>query len=63
MPAEVVVVEPTGSETQIAARFAGQDLIVAYRGRIDARPGDRIHLLPRTERTHLFDAHSGARLN
>ncbi|MEM5299342.1 sn-glycerol-3-phosphate ABC transporter ATP-binding protein UgpC [Burkholderia sp. JPY481] len=63
LPAEVVVVEPTGSETQIAVRFAGQDLIVAYRERIDARPGDRIHLLPRGERTHLFDAHSGARLN
>ncbi|MGF6980689.1 multiple sugar transport system ATP-binding protein [Paraburkholderia atlantica] len=63
LPAEVVVVEPTGSETQIAVRFAGQDLIVAYRERIDARPGDRIHLLPCGERAHLFDAHSGGRLN
>ncbi|RYG14624.1 MAG: sn-glycerol-3-phosphate ABC transporter ATP-binding protein UgpC [Burkholderiales bacterium] len=62
-PAEVIVVEPTGSETQIAARFAGQDIIAAFRDRVSARPGDRLNLLPHAAQAHLFDAASGARLN
>ncbi|TAL95363.1 MAG: sn-glycerol-3-phosphate ABC transporter ATP-binding protein UgpC [Paraburkholderia sp.] len=63
LSAEVVVVEPTGSETQIAVRLAGQDVITAFRERIDAGPGDQIHLLPHGDRAHLFDADSGIRLN
>ncbi len=61
--AEVIVVEPTGSETQIAARLAGQDVVAAFRERIDARPGARLALAPRADRVHLFDAATGARLN
>ncbi|QJW84395.1 sn-glycerol-3-phosphate ABC transporter ATP-binding protein UgpC [Ramlibacter terrae] len=60
--AEVIVVEPTGAETQIAARFGGQDIVAAFRQRIDARPGDRLHLLPQAGRAHVFDATSGLRL-
>jgi multiple sugar transport system ATP-binding protein len=63
LPAEVVVVEPTGSETQIAVRVAGQDVITAFRERIDVRPGDVLRLSPQLEQVHLFDAGSGARLN
>ncbi|WP_218509880.1 ABC transporter ATP-binding protein [Variovorax sp. dw_308] len=61
--ADVIVVEPTGSETQIAARFAGQNVIAAFRDRISARPGDRLPLWPLGEAAHLFDAGSGVRLN
>ncbi|WP_298928957.1 ABC transporter ATP-binding protein [uncultured Ramlibacter sp.] len=63
LSAEVIVVEPTGAETQIAARLAGQDVIAAFRQRIDARPGDRLSLLPQAAQAHVFDASSGARLN
>ncbi|CAG9168860.1 ABC transporter ATP-binding protein [Cupriavidus respiraculi] len=61
--ADVVVVEPTGSETQIAARLGGHDLVAAFRDRVDARPGGRLVLTPRAEHVHLFDASSGRRLN
>ncbi|MET0541556.1 MAG: ATP-binding cassette domain-containing protein, partial [Variovorax sp.] len=61
--ADVIVVEPTGSETQIAARFAGQNVIAAFRDRITARPGDRLPLWPQAAQAHLFDAAGGERLN
>jgi len=61
--AEVVVVEPTGSETQIALRFAGQPVIAAFRERISARPGDRLALWPQAAQSHVFDAGTGLRLN
>ncbi len=60
---EVVVVEPTGSETQIALRFAGQDIIAAFRDRVSARAGERIALYPQAQQIHLFDAGSGQRIN
>jgi multiple sugar transport system ATP-binding protein len=63
LQADVIVVEPTGSETQIAARLGAQDIIVAFRERIRARPGDRLALLPQAAQAHLFDAASGHRLN
>jgi multiple sugar transport system ATP-binding protein len=61
--AHVVVVEPTGSETQIVARLEGHDLVAAFRERVDARPGSRLLLTPRAEHVHLFDAASGRRIN
>ncbi len=57
------MVEPTGSETQIALRVGGQDLVVAFRERVGARPGDRIVLQPQAIHAHLFDEASGIRLN
>ena len=55
--------EPTGSDTQIAARIGGHDIIAAFRERVDARPGDRLWLRPQAAQAHLFDAASGQRLN
>jgi multiple sugar transport system ATP-binding protein len=62
IPAEVLVVEPTGSETQLIARTGGQDLAVLLRERVTVRPGDAIHLRPDTRFVHLFDELSGQRL-
>jgi multiple sugar transport system ATP-binding protein len=62
LPVEVVVVEPTGADTQLYCRFQGQDLTATIRDRTDCRPGDRVHLAPDLTRAHLFDAASGARL-
>lgn len=62
IPAEVLVVEPTGSETQLIARMGGQDLAVLLRERVTVRPGETIHLRPDTRFVHLFDELSGQRI-
>src|SRR5271170_7569913 len=61
--AEVIVVEPTGSETQVFAKFCGREIVSVFRERIDARPGGSIRLSAPPERIHLFDAKSGAALH
>lgn len=59
---KVVVLEPTGSETQIFAR-AGGDLIDAIvKDRISARPGDEIGYHIDVTRVHLFDRVSEQRI-
>ncbi|WP_420131036.1 ABC transporter ATP-binding protein [Rhodopseudomonas sp.] len=60
--AEVAVVEPTGSETQIVARVGTQELIAVFRERHQVQPGDIIHLQPRPQVAHLFDKETGQRL-
>jgi multiple sugar transport system ATP-binding protein len=60
--AEVVVVEPTGSETQIVARIGTQDIIAVFRDRHNVKPGDKIQLRPRAVSAHLFDKDTGRRL-
>ncbi len=60
--AEVVVVEPTGSETQLVARLAGQDVIAVFRERHAFAPGQHIRLRPRDGLVHLFDSASGQRI-
>ena len=60
--AEVVVVEPTGSETQIVARIGTQDIIAVFRDRHEVSPGEKIRLRPRASASHLFDKDSGRRL-
>ena len=59
---EVVVIEPTGADTQVVCRIGGQDVIAVLRDRVSCRAGDRVGLRPDAERAHLFDASSGARL-
>jgi multiple sugar transport system ATP-binding protein len=60
--AEVVVVEPTGSETQIVSRIGTQDIIAVFRDRHEVRPGEKIHLRPRASAAHIFDKDTGRRL-
>jgi len=62
LPAEVVVVEPTGADTQLYCRFGGQEITATIRDRTDCRPAQRIHLAPDLDRAHLFDSASGRRL-
>ena len=62
IPADVVVIEPTGSETQIVARHSCGEIVAAFRERHQISPGERIHLRPRPQAAHLFDAQTGARL-
>ncbi len=60
--AEVVVVEPTGSETQVIARVGQHDVIAVFRDRHPLQAGDLIHLRPRPATAHLFDKETGARV-
>jgi multiple sugar transport system ATP-binding protein len=59
LAAHVVVIEPTGADTQILAQFAGTELCAVFRERHELAPGVRVQLLPDTTRSHLFDAASG----
>ena len=63
VPAEVVVVEPTGSETQVVVKAGGQEMICVFRERISAKPGETIQSCPIPSSAHLFDQESGQRLN
>jgi multiple sugar transport system ATP-binding protein len=60
--ADVVVVEPTGSETQVVAKIAGKEMIGVFRERHEFKPGQKIRLRPRAEVAHLFDKASGKRI-
>ncbi|MCJ2024785.1 ABC transporter ATP-binding protein [Methylobacterium sp. J-067] len=60
LAAEVVVVEPTGSETMLAVRAGGQDMTCVLRERVSERPGEIVSLRP--NRVHFFDAGTGRRL-
>jgi multiple sugar transport system ATP-binding protein len=63
VPAEVVVVEPTGSETEVFAKLGGEDIIAVFRERHQFKPGDQIRLMPEVPMVHLFDEPTGKRLN
>ena len=62
LPAKVVVVEPTGAETHVVFRLAGQEFVAVFRERHGFRPGQEVSIRPRTDMVHLFDADSGLRL-
>ncbi len=62
VPVEVVVVEPTGSETQVVVKNGGQELICLFRDRITAKPGETIRITPDPALMHFFDAETGKRL-
>jgi multiple sugar transport system ATP-binding protein len=59
---EITVVEPTGSETQVVARLAGQKIVGVFRERIAARPGEILPVSPDLASVHLFDTATGQRL-
>ena len=61
--AEVQVVEPTGSETQVVAKLGGKEIIAVFRERHQFRPGDKIRLKPDPRLVHLFDEATGERLS
>src|SRR6202165_4175752 len=61
--AEIVVVEPTGSETQVFAKLGGEQVVAVFRERHQFNPGDKIRLKPDPSVVHLFDEATGKRLN
>jgi multiple sugar transport system ATP-binding protein len=62
IPAQVVVVEPTGAETELLLRVGDQQLVVVMHGRTQAQPDSTVYLALDAAKAHVFDAASGARL-
>ena len=62
LPAIVHVIEPTGSETQVMAEFAGAPVVCAFRERVSAKPGETIRITPDPSLVHMFDAGTGQRI-
>ena len=61
--AEIIVVEPTGSETQVFAKLGGEEIVAVFRERHKFEPGDKVRLKPDPALVHLFDEATGKRLN
>ena len=61
--AQVNVVEPTGSETQIMLNIGQQKVTTLFHQRVTAHPGETLNVQPDARHAHLFDADSGVRLN
>ena len=62
VPARVVVVEPTGAETELLLEVGGQQLTLVLHGRTEAKPDDRVHLRLDAAKAHVFDGRSSQRL-
>jgi len=60
--AKVVVVEPTGAETELVIEVGGMTMNLVMHGRTAARPDDTVHLAIDPATVHLFDAQSGQRM-
>jgi|SRR5208337_1594254 len=57
--AQVVVVEPTGSETHVDASLDGIEIVCVFRERFRGRPGETIALSLQDGPLHFFDARTG----
>ncbi|KPB00806.1 ABC transporter ATP-binding protein [Ahrensia marina] len=62
MPAEVVLVEPTGEVVEATLSFAGHDIVAVLPEDAALEPGDKVGLHIQAERTFVFDAQTGERL-
>ncbi len=62
LTADVVVIEPTGSETHVVLRLGSRELTAVFRERHAFRPGDKVTLAPDPALIHLFDEATGERI-
>jgi multiple sugar transport system ATP-binding protein len=62
VPARVVVVEPTGAETELLLQVGQTRMTVVMHGRTRAQPEDQVFLRVDPAKAHLFDAATGARI-
>ena len=63
IPAKVVVIEPTGAETELLLEVGSEQLIVVLHGRTAVQPEERVGLVIDGSKAHLFDDDSGQRLD
>ena len=62
LEAEVEISEPTGAETLVVSRLAGNEIEAVFRERHRLNPGDRISLAPQLGAVHVFDKATGQRI-
>ncbi len=60
--AKVVVVEPTGAETELLVQVGESQLVVVLHGRTNVQPDDIVGLLIKTDKVHLFDGATEKRI-
>ncbi len=60
--ADVTVVEPMGSETQLFSKIGNQKCVGVFHERLQIKPGDKVSLSPDLKSVLLFDAESGQRI-
>jgi multiple sugar transport system ATP-binding protein len=63
VPGEIIVVEPTGAETELLIQTGQAQVILVTHGRPDVNPGDRVGISVAPGKVHVFDQGSGARLS
>jgi multiple sugar transport system ATP-binding protein len=63
VPAEVLLVEPMGAETQVTMTLGGTKIIGVFRERVVLSPGRIIHVQPELLNVHLFADIDGKRLD
>ncbi len=63
LSARVIVVEPTGAETELLLEVGDTRVIVVMHGRTAAQPDDIVHLEVAHGKAHLFDDATGKRLD
>jgi multiple sugar transport system ATP-binding protein len=62
VPAQVIVVEPTGAETELLLQVGDAKMIVVTHGRTMVQPDDRVGLRIAPAKVHVFDQAGGARI-
>jgi len=62
VPAEIIVVEPTGAETELLIQAGNEQVILRTHGRPAVNPEDKIALGVDPAHVHLFDQATGVRL-
>ena len=61
--AKVIVVEPTGAETELLLEVGGTSIVTVMHGRTDAKPDDLIRIEVAASKAHIFEAQTGKRLD
>jgi multiple sugar transport system ATP-binding protein len=61
--ATVVVVEPTGAETELLLQVGTSQMVMVIHGRTQVQPDDTVYIDIAPAKAHVFDAGSGERLN
>jgi multiple sugar transport system ATP-binding protein len=61
--AKVIVVEPTGAETELLLEIGGAQIVTVMHGRTDAKPDDIVRLQIDANKAHIFEAQTGKRMD
>ncbi len=62
VPGEIIVVEPTGAETELLIQVGAAQIVLRMHGRPAVRPEQKIGLAVDPANVHLFDRATGQRL-